>query len=216
MRSVGHTFSACLSNAGEASELKPTQREMVVRGGASLVQREPVFSKDGKRLLVCTACAVTVFSVQTGEVLTVLKGHTEFVGSVVVVPAASVCLCWTAGLDGTVRFWDFKAGVLLRTVEVGHPVHSMVIPQLCKPRKGEKGEGTRKALVAFLSVGWVKEVSDAPLTCVLFLKVFFRVIVGVLERNEAEFCIVEIEVNFVTVFGICAPGEEGRGRGRGY
>ncbi|KAG0623323.1 hypothetical protein M758_3G165500 [Ceratodon purpureus] len=129
---------------------------MVSRGGASLVEREPVFSRDGKRLLVCTACTVTVFSVQTGEVLTVLKGHTGFVNSVVVVPNATICHCWTAALDGTVRFWDFAAGTLLRTVNVGHPVQSMVIPELCKPRDAEKGDGKRKALVAFLSVGWYK------------------------------------------------------------
>lgn len=134
---------------------------MVSRGGASLVQREPVFSRDGKRLLVCTACTVTVYSVQTGEVLTVLKGHTGFVNSVVVVPNASICHCWTAGLDGSVRFWDFAAGVLLRTVDVGHPLQSMVIPELCKPREAEKGEGKRKPLLGFLSVGWYKEVSDA-------------------------------------------------------
>lgn len=146
------------------------------------MQREPVFSRDGKRLLVCTACTVTVFSVQTGEVLTVLKGHTGFVNSVVVVPAATICHCWTAGLDGTVRFWDFAAGTLLRTVDVGHPVQSMVIPELCKPRETEKGEGKRKALVGFLSVGWYKGVSDG-LQKLLFVGVVL----------ESEFCVFDIE-----------------------
>lgn len=126
---------------------------MVSRGGAILVQREPVFSKDGKRLLVCTSDTVTVFSVQTGEVLTILKGHTKHVSSVVVVPVVTICHCWTAGLDGTVRFWDFASGTLLRTLEVGHPVHSMVIPELCKPRVEESKEDSikRKPLIAFLS-----------------------------------------------------------------
>lgn len=46
-------------------------------------------------------------------------------------------------------------------MEIGRPVQSMVIPELSKPRDEEKGEGKRRALIGFLSVGWEKEVSDA-------------------------------------------------------
>lgn len=131
----------------------------MVRGGASLVEREPVFSSDGKRLLVCTACTVSVYSVATGLLATQLRGHTGWVTSVVVVAQASLQHAWTSSEDGTVRMWDYSTGALLRTVTVGLPIHSMVIPDLRKPVAAGRADGKARNLVAFLSVTWSKGVS---------------------------------------------------------
>lgn len=53
--------------------------------------------------------------------------------SIVVVPpsasnAASraLCYCWTASLDGTIRYWDFSVPELMKTVDVKLPIFSMV------------------------------------------------------------------------------------------
>lgn len=131
----------------------------MVRGGASLVEREPVFSSDGKRLLVCTACSVSVYSVATGLLVTQLHGHTGRVSGIVVVPAVSLSHAWTSSQDGTIRMWDYGTGSLLRTVNVGLPICSMVIPDLCKPGTAGKTDAKFKGMVAYLSVSWTKEVS---------------------------------------------------------
>lgn len=61
-----------------------------------------------------------------------LEGHEGDVTAVVVAPppvAAAAKLasyCWTAGLDGFLIYWDYAAAELVRKVQVGLPVHSMV------------------------------------------------------------------------------------------
>ena len=52
--------------------------------------------------------------------------------SVVVVPPTSpankiLAYCWTASLDGTIRYWDFSAPELMKTINIRVPIHSMVI-----------------------------------------------------------------------------------------
>lgn len=135
---------------------------MVTLGGASLVERAPVFSTDGKRLLLCTASTVSVYSVATGLLITQLHGHTASVTSAVVVQAATVVThVWTSSLDGTIRLWDFTTGVLLTTVHVGLPILSMVIPDLCMlpASSAVKSSGSKlKNPVAFLSVHSTKKV----------------------------------------------------------
>lgn len=134
---------------------------MVRLGGASLVERAPVFSTDGKRLLLCTASTVSVYSVATGLLITQLHGHTAPVTSAVVVQAATVVThVWTSSLDGTIRLWDFTTGVLLTTVHVGLPILSMVIPDLCTlpASSAVKSSGSKlKNPVAFLSVHSTKK-----------------------------------------------------------
>ena len=63
-----------------------------------------------------------------------LEGHEGDVTAVVVMappaqPTAAAKLasyCWTAGLDGVLIYWDFLAAEVVRKVQVGLPVHSMV------------------------------------------------------------------------------------------
>lgn len=71
-----------------------------------------------------------------------LEGHEGDVTAVVVAPppvAAAAKLasyCWTAGLDGFLIYWDFAAAELVRKVQVGLPVHSMVIPNIARISRG--------------------------------------------------------------------------------
>lgn len=61
-----------------------------------------------------------------------LEGHESQVTSVIVVPAPNpasivLCFCWTASLDGKIKYWDFAAPELMRTIDIRFPIHSMVI-----------------------------------------------------------------------------------------
>lgn len=68
-----------------------------------------------------------------------LEGHEGDVTAVVVVapPAQATAAaklasyCWTAGLDGVLIYWDFLAAEVVRKVQVGLPVHSMVSSTCC-------------------------------------------------------------------------------------
>ncbi|CAI0427436.1 unnamed protein product, partial [Linum tenue] len=133
---------------------------IMIRGGRNYVSSPPVFSNDSKRLLVCAGNSVAVFSTDTGLQVASLDGHGALVTAVIVVPATSpgskiLCFCWTASLDGTIRYWDFAVPELIRTVDIKLPVHSMVIPSLFN-----KPVQTREKAVkvfAYISV----EVKDA-------------------------------------------------------
>ncbi|KAJ3674500.1 hypothetical protein LUZ60_005116 [Juncus effusus] len=108
----------------------------MIVGGESLVSSPPVFSHDGKKLLVCTGCTVSVFSSATGMLVTELEGHTDRVTSVIVVVPVDgttsefLNYCWTCSLDGTIIYWDFSAPELIKKVNVELPIHSMVIPYI--------------------------------------------------------------------------------------
>ncbi|KAL6514005.1 hypothetical protein OROHE_019461 [Orobanche hederae] len=104
-------------------------------GGKSFVSAPPVFSNDAKRLLVCTGNTVSIFSTSTGLQTSELESHEAQVTSVIVVPASTpaskvLCYCWTSSLDGKIKYWDFAAPELMRTIDIRFPIHSMVIPSL--------------------------------------------------------------------------------------
>ncbi|XP_062078686.1 uncharacterized protein LOC133783156 isoform X2 [Humulus lupulus] len=127
----------------------------MIRGGKSFVSAPPAFSNDAKRLLVCTGPTVSIFSTSTGLQISSLEGHTAAVTSVVVVPASSpaskvLCFCWTASLDGTIRYWDFSVPELMKTVEVKMPIYSMVIPSLLV--QSDKDKENEPHLFAYVSV----------------------------------------------------------------
>lgn len=46
----------------------------------------------------------------------------------IVEPAAIkvLCYCWTASLDGSIKYWDFSVPELLKTVDIKLPIFSMV------------------------------------------------------------------------------------------
>uniref|UniRef100_A0A2P2KH07 WD repeat-containing protein 75 isoform X2 n=1 Tax=Rhizophora mucronata TaxID=61149 RepID=A0A2P2KH07_RHIMU len=104
----------------------------MIDGGRSYVSSPPAFSNDAKRLLVCAANSVYIFSTATGLQVASLEGHTALVTTVIVVPASSpgtkmLCYCWTASLDGTIRYWDFSVPELVKTLCIKFPIYSMVI-----------------------------------------------------------------------------------------
>ncbi|XP_066358798.1 LOW QUALITY PROTEIN: uncharacterized protein [Miscanthus floridulus] len=116
----------------------------MITGGQSYVSAPPAFSADGRLLLVCSGRAVSVFSTATAMLVSELEGHEGDVTAVVVVapPAQATAAaklasyCWTAGLDGVLIYWDFLAAEVVRKVQVGLPVHSMVVPNICRTSKG--------------------------------------------------------------------------------
>lgn len=60
-----------------------------------------------------------------------MEGHKALVTSVIVVPASSpankvLCFCWTASLDGSIRYWDFSVPELMKTIDIKMPIYSMV------------------------------------------------------------------------------------------
>ncbi|KAJ6797873.1 WD repeat-containing protein 75 [Iris pallida] len=127
----------------------------MITGGQSFVSAPPAFSSDSKKLLVCTGNTVSVFSTDTGMLVTELEGHADRVTSVVVVPVAAkarkfVCYCWTSSLDGTMCYWDFAAPELVKKVKVGLPIFSMVIPHLSS--LPVESDGKISTLYAFISV----------------------------------------------------------------
>ena len=100
----------------------------MISGGLNYVSSAPAFSKDGKRLLVCSGTSVSVFSTTTGSLVSSLQGHTALVTAVVVVPttASLLCCCWTASVDGTIRQWDYSVPECLRILDLRLPIFSLV------------------------------------------------------------------------------------------
>ncbi|XVE71837.1 hypothetical protein DITRI_Ditri10aG0183600 [Diplodiscus trichospermus] len=137
----------------------------MMRGGRSFVSSPPAFSNDAKKLLVCTANTVSVFSTATGLQITSLEGHKALVTSVIVIPASNpaakvLCYCWTASLDGTIRYWDFSVPELMKTIDIGMPIFSMVIPSFIYV-PAEVNEKHRD-LFAYLSTEGTKETQEKP------------------------------------------------------
>ncbi|KAI3456714.1 hypothetical protein Pfo_013377 [Paulownia fortunei] len=134
-------------------------------GGKSFVSSPPAFSNDAKRLLVCTGNTVSVFSTSTGLQTSELEGHEAQVTSVIVVPAYTpaskvLCYCWTASLDGKIKYWDFAAPELMRTIDIRFPIHSMVIPSLLS--QTTENNGKLPDLFAYAYTADVKQKEEQP------------------------------------------------------
>ncbi|GLJ11978.1 hypothetical protein SUGI_0181380 [Cryptomeria japonica] len=138
----------------------------MLTGGGSLVNRAPVFSSDGKKLLVPTDQTVSVYSVATGLLVSELVGHKGQVTTVILGPPDAngdmkkpFCHCWTSSLDATIRIWDYDSATLLHTIQISRPVVSMAIPDFLRcPITHDK---KRKDLYAFLSLDWKEtQLSD--------------------------------------------------------
>ncbi|XP_065873775.1 uncharacterized protein [Euphorbia lathyris] len=135
----------------------------MIRGGSSYVSSPPAFSNDAKRLLVCSGNSVSVFSTATGLQVTSLEGHSSLVTTVIVVPATTpatkiLCYCWTASLDGTIRYWDFSVPELIKTIDIKFPIFSMVIPSLL--RQPVEMIGKPAKLFAYLSIEETKKLGN--------------------------------------------------------
>ncbi|KAF3780060.1 WD repeat-containing protein 75, partial [Nymphaea thermarum] len=140
-----------------------------------------------------------------------LEGHTAPVTSVIVVPAAGAACkllynCWTSSLDGTLRYWNFASGELIKTVDVSIPIYFMVIPMISiLSDKGNKFS----SLYAFISVEHTAPISNGSgqqkarkcqVRVVNLTK--SRVIEGILtETSEVEPLVVSSSGDF---FGTCS------------
>ncbi|KAF5742893.1 WD repeat-containing protein 75 [Tripterygium wilfordii] len=177
----------------------------MIRGRRSYVSSPPALSNDAKRLLVCTGNAVSIFSTSTGLQIASLEGHTDLVTTVIVVPATSravqrLCYCWTASLDGTIRYWDFSVPELVKKIDIRFPVHSMVIPSILgQPASNEK----EPKLFAYFSVeGARKQANGSTALCGHIKKCNLtdsRMGVTLAETNEPEFITISSMGKF---FGI--------------
>ncbi|ESW26740.1 hypothetical protein PHAVU_003G144100 [Phaseolus vulgaris] len=125
----------------------------MISGGLNYVSSAPAFSKDGKRLLVCSGTSVSVFSTTTGSLVSSLQGHTALVTAVVVVPttASLLCCCWTASVDGTIRQWDYPVPECLRILDLRLPIFSLVVPSVLSTRE-EKDAKSSPNVIAYVSV----------------------------------------------------------------
>ncbi|ORY00710.1 WD40 repeat-like protein [Basidiobolus meristosporus CBS 931.73] len=93
--------------------------------GGCLSNYPLVFTKDSKFFFCAASNVIKIYSVETGEVVRVLQGHTKEITSLFLNPTNSLQL-YTGSLDGTIRLWDFNDAVLLKTFEVGIPITHMV------------------------------------------------------------------------------------------
>ncbi|XP_020275588.1 WD repeat-containing protein 75 [Asparagus officinalis] len=135
----------------------------MITGGNNFVSSAPVFSNDAKKLLVCTGNTVSIFSTDTGMLVTELEGHTDLVTSVVVVPVAAnarkfMCYCWTSSRDSTICYWDFAAPELVKKIKVQLPIVSMVIPHISS-LSADSSEKLSN-LYAFVSVEDINKPAD--------------------------------------------------------
>ncbi|XP_034215520.1 WD repeat-containing protein 75 isoform X2 [Prunus dulcis] len=136
----------------------------MIGGGKSYVSAPPAFSTDAKRLLVCTGTVVSIFSTSTGLQIASLEAHDALVTSVIVVPGnKALSFCWTASLDGTLRYWDFAVAELMKTIDIKMPIFSMVIPSfLGQPEKGMQESALPVHVFAYLSVENTQVQANAP------------------------------------------------------
>ncbi|KAL0687095.1 hypothetical protein Bca4012_086772 [Brassica carinata] len=120
----------------------------MIRGGRNCITSSPAFSNDAKKLLLCTANSVSIFSVATGLKVASLEGHTAPVTTVIVDPILPED-CWTASLDGKIRFWDFSVPSLTLAFDIHLPIYSMAM-FTCLPSR---------SLIAYVSVEEYSSVS---------------------------------------------------------
>ncbi|XP_067932246.1 WD repeat-containing protein 75-like isoform X1 [Watersipora subatra] len=78
----------------------------------------PIVSKDNRYLLCCCGCNVKVYSILTGKVVHVLKGHSDLVTSIAFNPSNQFQVI-SCSADGTLRKWNFEDGV---SINVTTPV----------------------------------------------------------------------------------------------
>ncbi|KAG8822073.1 hypothetical protein FRC19_006752 [Serendipita sp. 401] len=87
-----------------------------------------VFTKDAKYFFVPASSSVKIYSSVTGKVVSTLRSHSHTSGGssdritcLMINPSNSFQLI-TGSEDGILRLWDFIDAVLLRSIDVGHPI----------------------------------------------------------------------------------------------
>eukprot|EP00742_Colponemidia_sp_Colp-10_P006743 GILJ01007228.1.p1 GENE.GILJ01007228.1~~GILJ01007228.1.p1 ORF type:complete len:966 (+),score=178.71 GILJ01007228.1:103-3000(+) len=100
--------------------------KLTTLSGGFLGQFPAVFTKDGKAFFLCAGSNIRMYSVATGELLSVLKGHTDTV-TCFLINELNPLQAYSAALDGTIKMWDYVEANCLRTFKVGLPVLHMCI-----------------------------------------------------------------------------------------
>jgi WD40 repeat protein/transcriptional regulator with XRE-family HTH domain len=87
------------------------------------------FSPDGKILATCdTDCQIRLWEVETGKLLVICKGHTNWVRSVSFSPDGQTLV--SGGADRTVKFWQVSDGTCMKTCR-GHD--NEIFSVICSP-----------------------------------------------------------------------------------
>ncbi|RLI56332.1 MAG: hypothetical protein DRP09_06875 [Candidatus Thorarchaeota archaeon] len=118
--SGGQDATIRLWDVGTGRELqKLTGHEGPVYGLAVMADNQRLVSIADKDL------AVKIWSLDDYALISSLAPNSAHVKTVAVSPDQHYIV--TGSADGIVRFWDVDRGVLLRTLDAGHDVHSMII-----------------------------------------------------------------------------------------
>ncbi len=76
------------------------------------------FSPDGQLMATCdTDCRVRLWNVQTGQLLVICDGHTNWVRAVTFSPDGQVLA--SCGADGMIKLWEVRDGICIKTL-LGH------------------------------------------------------------------------------------------------
>eukprot|EP00898_Chlorokybus_atmophyticus_P000531 jgi/Chlat1/1479/Chrsp12S02076 len=119
--------AATAAAASAAAGRRQQRRGSPIIAGGPIVSDRPVcFSPDGTRACCSSGSTLRVFSPVTGQTLHILHGHTQRVTSVALNPS-NPTQAITSSLDGSLRVWDHTDGTQIRVIEVGLPVHHMVL-----------------------------------------------------------------------------------------
>jgi WD40 repeat protein len=84
------------------------------------------FSMDGRSIAIVSPNTreVRLVDAESGELRFRMTGHKKYVNSVSLSPKDGSKLA-SGSFDGTCKVWDSSTGALLRTIDVGHPIHSV-------------------------------------------------------------------------------------------
>eukprot|EP00193_Tetraselmis_chui_P016806 CAMPEP_0177794212 /NCGR_PEP_ID=MMETSP0491_2-20121128/25517_1 /TAXON_ID=63592 /ORGANISM="Tetraselmis chuii, Strain PLY429" /LENGTH=807 /DNA_ID=CAMNT_0019316837 /DNA_START=58 /DNA_END=2481 /DNA_ORIENTATION=+ len=97
-------------------------------GGRQLTSGTGCVSGDGRLLLLPAGSTIRACAAATGETLAKFSGRHSAQVTAVVRDPRSATQVYSASLDGTVKLWDLHEGVVLKSITVGAPVASLVVP----------------------------------------------------------------------------------------
>ncbi|KAJ3775149.1 WD40 repeat-like protein [Lentinula raphanica] len=88
----------------------------------------PLFTQDGSYYFALVGTSVKIFATSTGQLVSTLSAPPSPTGSPseitsVVLNPQNIFQIITGSLDGAIRIWDFLDATLLRTYEIGQPIH---------------------------------------------------------------------------------------------
>jgi WD40 repeat protein len=76
--------------------------------------------KPNGKVLACGTDVITLCNGQTGEILRILKGHTDYVTAVAWNPSGTLLATGSEEEDGSIRIWDIESGEQVAILEYAH------------------------------------------------------------------------------------------------